>query len=231
MRLKIMFQPQTSLQTSNVMNHQIYGFINKILGEDNKWHGQPNQVHSISTMQGGVPDKTGILQYPNGGYIFVSSPDDEFMMAVMRGVDFADDDISIGSMRLAGTERCSIEDFQPLDKFDIVRTICPLYIKNADNRSILFSDPEFISLLTEKSRKKLLKFGLGEQTANSLEFQLFHPENAKVSTVTVHKQINIASRVMLVVKGSKNARKTLYEMGLGKSTCFGFGAVTINRQK
>lgn len=231
MRLRINFQPQTQRQTSSVMNEQIYGFFNRILGKDNKWHGQPNQVHSISTMQGGVPDENGVLQYPEGGHIFVSSPDDEFILAVMHSVDFADDEISVCSMKLADIERCSVECFVPNEKFDIVRTISPVCLKNNENRAVLFNDPDFIHILTEKSRKKLLKFGLGERVVGSLRFELFHPENAKVKTVMLHKQMNLVSKVMFVVKGSKTARKTLYEMGIGKSTCFGFGAVTINRQK
>jgi CRISPR/Cas system endoribonuclease Cas6 (RAMP superfamily) len=35
---------------------------------------------------------------------------------------------------------------------------------------------------------------------------------------------------MLGVRGDKEARKKIYELGFGKSTGFGFGAVTIIRK-
>ena len=48
--------------------------------------------------------------------------------------------------------------------------------------------------------------------------------------VEVKKQKNICSQVMLIVKGDKDIRKKMYELGFGKSTGFGFGAVTIIRK-
>ena len=71
---------------------------------------------------------------------------------------------------------------------------------------------------------------MNERKANSLQIELFHPENAETAAIPIGNVINIGSKVMLCVKGNKDARRAIYEFGFGKCTGFGFGAVTVNNK-
>ena len=66
---------------------------------------------------------------------------------------------------------------------------------------------------------------------NPVDSFISEQENAKTKMIEIGKQKNICSQIMLYVKGNKKARVMLYEMGLGKCTGFGFGAVTIIRNE
>ena len=178
-------------------------------------------------MQGGKMNKEGLIMFSDGAYIQVSSNDKDFINDLVSGIITNGDKLSIASLRYKNFD---VNGFEPFEKFDIIRTISPLYLSNK-GRSLTFKDDNFIEVLTEKSRKKLIHNGLSERVANTLSFSLFHPENAKTKMIEIGKQKNICSQIMLYVKGNKKARVMLYEMGLGKCTGFGFGAVTIIRNE
>ena len=208
------------------LNKEVNGFINRSLGKENKYHGHFSN-YCVSTMQGGKMNREGIIFFSDGGYIQVSSSDKDFINDLVSGIVTNSDNLSIGSLQYKSID---IDEFRPFKEYDIIRTISPLYLSNK-GRSLTFKDDNFIEVLTEKSRKKLIHNGLSERVANTLSFNLFHPENAKTKMIEIGKQKNICSQIMLYVKGNKKARVMLYEMGLGKCTGFGFGAVTIIRKE
>lgn len=208
------------------LNKEVNGLINRCLGENNKYHGSFSD-YCISSIQGGKMSKGGLLMFPNGAYIQVSSNDKDFINDLVSGIIANCDNLSIGGLRYKDID---IGAFEPFKEYDIIRTISPLYISK-NGRSLTFKDDNFIEVLTDKSRKKLMHNGLSERVANTLSFSLFHPENAKTKMIEIGKQKNICSQIMLYVKGDKKARTMLYEMGLGKCTGFGFGAVTIIRKE
>ena len=208
------------------LNKEVNGFINRCLGKENKYHGHFSN-YCVSTMQGGKMNIEGIIFFSDGGYIQVSSSDKDFINDLVSGIVTNSDNLSIGSLQYKSID---IDEFRPFKEYDIICTISPLYLSNK-GRSLTFKDDNFIEVLTEKSRKKLIHNGLSERVANTLSFNLFHPENAKTKMIEIGKQKNICSQIMLYVKGNKKARVMLYEMGLGKCTGFGFGAVTIIRKE
>ena len=208
------------------LNKEVNGFINRCLGENNKYHGKFSN-YCISSMQGGKMNKEGLIMFPDGAYIQVSSNDKDFINDLVSGIITNGDKLSIASLRYKNFD---VNGFEPFEKFDIIRTISPLYLSNK-GRSLTFKDDNFLEVLTEKSRKKLIHNGLSERKANTLSFTLFHPERAKTKMIEIGKQRNICSQVMLYVKGDKTARTMIYELGLGKCTGFGFGAVTIIRKE
>jgi len=208
------------------LNKEVNGLINRCLGENNKYHGSFSD-YCISSIQRGKMSKGGLLMFPNGAYIQVSSNDKDFINDLVSGIIANCDNLSIGGLRYKDID---IGAFEPFKEYDIIRTISPLYISK-NGRSLTFKDDNFIEVLTDKSRKKLMHNGLSERVANTLSFSLFHPENAKTKMIEIGKQKNICSQIMLYVKGDKKARTMLYEMGLGKCTGFGFGAVTIIRKE
>lgn len=206
------------------LNKEVNGFINQCLGKDNPYHGNFSR-YCISSMQGGRMNKNGELLFKNNAYLQVSTDSDntEFINRLINGLSDTANGMAIKSLKYKGFE---VSVFQPYHKFDIIRTISPLYLTNKD-KSLTFKDEDFLKVLRKKSIQKLIYCGVDKTTAETINFKLFHPENAKTRMVKIGKQKNLASQVMLYVEGNRNARLKLYELGLGKCTGFGFGAVMI----
>ncbi len=224
MRIKLTFSNNIK-PIHKPLNEEVNGFLNNVLGSKNKYHGTFSR-YSVSSMQGGIMDEKGVLNFPNGGHIFISSDDYDFMGSILKGLSIKQDELYVFDMKY---QRMEISDFIVNEKFDLVRTISPLMI-SVNGKNLTFEDEEFISVLTDKSIKKLIRCGYDVKSVKTLNVKLFHPENAKTKMVEVGKVKNIANRVMLYVEGNKDIRKALYELGLGKCTGFGFGAVTINNK-
>lgn len=222
MRIKINFS-NSEVIFNDSLNKEVNGFINKVLGHGNKYHGSVSR-YSVSSLQGAVKCEGG-YSFPNGSYLYIASDDGEFMGAIMSGL-MSNEGLHIRDMKYVNIEIC---DYDIGSKFDLVRTISPILISDG-KKLVTFKDGNFIELLTEKSRKKLIYFGMNEKKANSLKLSLFHPENAKTASIPVGKAVNIGSKVMLYVEGHKDARKLMYELGFGKCTGFGFGAVSVNKK-
>ena len=223
MRLKINFSGSTKTFTQP-LNKEVNGLVHKVIGKGNEYHGTFSR-YSVSSMQGGHMDKNGAIIFPTGGHFFISSDDTKFIETIIKGLLKNKKDLHIFDMSYTGWE---IKDFIVNEKFDLVRAISPILLSN-DKKIVTFSDEDFIDILTEKSIKKLIKCGYDEKLAKTIKFETFHPENYKTKMVEIKGVKNIANKVMLVVKGNKAMRKTLYELGLGKCTGFGFGAVSINK--
>ena len=225
MRFKLNFS-KNSKPISKPLNEEVNGFLNNVLGDKNKYHGTFSR-YSISSMQGGNMDKNGVLNFPNGGYIFISSDDYSFIANVLKGLSAKQDELYVFDMKYQSME---ISDFIVNEKFDLVRAISPIMV-SLNGKNLTFKDDEFISVLIDKSIKKLINCGYDEKLAKTINIKLFHPENAKTKMVEIGKAKNIANKVMLYVEGDKTMRKALYELGIGKCTGFGFGAVNINSKK
>jgi len=225
MKLKLNFS-KNSKPILNPLNVEINGFINRVIGNNNKYHGKFSR-YSVSSMQGGSMGKDGILDFPNGGYVFVSSDDDGFISKIIIGLSKNAKNLGVLDMKYEGME---IDDFIVNEKFDLVRTISPLILTDKE-RSLTFKDEGFIDALTDKCIKKLINCGYDKKLANTIKISEFHPEKYKTKMVEIKGAKNICNKVMFVVHGDKKMRKALYELGLGKCTGFGFGAVAINNKK
>jgi CRISPR-associated endoribonuclease Cas6 len=223
-RLKLNFSASDS-RFREVLNKRVNGFIQTLLGEGNKYHGTFSD-YSLSSMQGAVWNEDDTYSFPNGGSVYVSSNNQEFINTIVVGL-VSNKNLSIGDMHFIGFE---VFDYKLRKEYDIVRAISPILVSTPERRMLTFKDEGFIDLLREKSIKKLILAGVDERKAKSIKFELFHPEKARSVCVKIGDAVNIGSRVMLLVRGNKQARETLYTMGIGKCTGFGFGAVSVNNK-
>ena len=235
MRIKINFKKTTEsipVRRFNYLNKEINGFVNMLLGNNNEYHGKFSR-YSVSPMLGYVfnrADKT--IEFPSGAYINISTDDDVFMNRIVAGLLKIKSEVKVGHLYLNRDNMFNVSDFQIGRYFDIIRTTGPVIVKDGSEAVTFKSDEErFLKILRNKSVKKLVHNGIDEETAETLKFQLFHPENAREEVWEIGKQKNIVSRVMLVVKGNKTVREKLYNLGLGVSTGFGFGSVDIIRKQ
>lgn len=222
MILKIYFERSDEV-FEKPLNKQVNGFINFLLGENNEYHGKFSE-YCVSSMQGGKMDKDGKLTFKDGAFLRVSSPSMDFLGKIMLSLS-KNRDLSVCSLQYKNFE---LDEFGTFSDYDVIRMISPLSLR-VHRRVVTYNDDDFIEVLTSKSRKKLIHNGISEEEANTIEFELFHGENAKTKAVQIGGSANISSMVMLVVKGSEKARKTLYNLGLGGCCGFGFGAIEIIR--
>lgn len=221
MRIKIRLS-STSRVFSEPMNVMVNGFVQKLLGEFNEYHGKFSR-YSVSSLRGGIVVNGSDLSFPNGSYFWISSDDDEFMSRVCGGIrNIASSDI--GGMKYVGMD---IDDFVLNKSFDLVR--CDSLIVKDKDIAYTYSDDKFLDILLEKSKKKLLHCGYDAGLVESLSIELFHPECSKVRIIKIRNVPNICSKVMFLVRGDVRIRRALYENGFGMCTGFGFGGVTLNK--
>lgn len=200
---------------------KVNGFINKLFGENNQYHGKFSN-YSVSKLQNGVYIGSRII-FTNGAFLTISSNDDKVIDKLINGILRNRNDLRISNL--------IFEDFDCFENdvhssYDLIRTTSPIRLCNKE-KFITFNDDEFIPYLTEKSIKKLVHNGLSEECAKTLKLELFHKENAKTHFYNIDGAKNICSQVMMIVRGDKEARKAIYELGFGSSTGFGFGSVEI----
>ena len=224
MRIKVNFGKSEKL-IRMPLNKEVNGFVNRILGENNEYHGKFSR-YNISSMLGYTTVGTEGIRFPNGGYFYVSSDDDEFVERFVFGLINKGRGLGIMDMPYLYYEMC---DFKLNRSFDLVRTISPITIR-VDNKAVTFDNPIFTSKLLDVSKKKLIHCGSSESDVDTLSIELFHPENAKTKMVKIGNAKVVCNFVMFVVRGKKNVRKALYETGIGRSTGFGFGAVSLNEK-
>lgn len=129
------------------LNKEVNGFINQCLGKDNPYHGNFSR-YCISSMQGGRMNKNGELLFKNDAYLQVSTDSDntEFINRLINGLSDTANGMAIKSLKYKDFE---VSVFQPYHKFDIIRTISPLYLTNKD-KSLTFKDEDFLKVLRNK---------------------------------------------------------------------------------
>lgn len=220
MRITLTFSPtEIPFKNSSQNTHSI-GLVHNLLGEDNPYHDKFSN-YSLSMLRGGVRVEDGIT-YPNGGQLFISSPDMEIInkicMSLIYGKEF-----KLRDMKL---ESWTVEDIKVHSDYDIIHTLSPILLKDEGKR-ITFEDANFIERLNIQSLAKLQKNGLTPKELKGFVIKPFHFEKAKVERPKIRNVVNPSSKVMLVVEGTPTARKMLYGMGLGNSTGCGFGAVKV----
>lgn len=223
MRIKLTFGATSTPFTEPTQNY-VNGVIHTILGKGNSYHDTFSN-YSVSMLRGGKYTDKGLV-YPNGGEVYVSSPDMEFIDTFLINL-IHQQGLMLRDMKLLSYE---VSEIKVHSDYDIIHTLSPILLKK-DNRRITFKDDGFIERLNEQSMAKLVKNGLTEADLKGFVIKPFHFENGQVKLPKVNNVVNPSSKVMLVVEGTPIARKTIYEMGLGNSTGCGFGAVKVRIKK
>lgn len=197
-------------------------YIHDLLGRNNKYHDTFSE-YAISSLQGSVSTSEG-LNFPNGGKIFISTDDMEFLNLLFTNINKEEfKDLGWG-MKFINSE---FKDFNVNDYCDKVQTICPILLNDSTTKkSITFNDEQFIEELEKNCRKKLSHY-FDDKKLSTFKIEINKVENAKVKKILVHNVLNICSSIRLRVVGDKEVRKKLYTLGFGKSTGCGFGSVKI----
>lgn len=223
MIIKINFtKSNQSIPVSN--QKELNSYIHKCVGKNNKFHDAYSN-YCISSLQGGKLDKeTGGLSFQNDPYILFTMHDKntEFAELFLNGV--MKDNNTLFGMHYKNIEYL---DFNVNENYDIIYCASPILLKTKkDGKDIKISvkDDGFIDKLKENCVEKLKYCGIEDTT---FDIELRNKDNAKVKKIMVGNIFNICSMASFVVRGNKNTRKTLYNLGLGNSTGSGFGMVQL----
>jgi CRISPR-associated endoribonuclease Cas6 len=219
MRITLNFGP-TVVPFSEPTQNYVNGLIHTILGKDNHYHDKFSN-YSVSFLRGGKLTSEGLI-YPDGGKLYISSPDETFIETFLINLIHSKN-VKVRDMALTSYD---ISDISVNAKYDIIETLSPILLKENGKR-ITFKDSSFLSVLERQCVAKLTKNGLTSTDLKGFIIKPFHFEKARVQLPKIKNVVNPSSQVMLVIEGTVKARKMLYEMGLGNSTGCGFGAVKV----
>lgn len=220
--LKIEFCGCDKVITDCIEDH-IIGFVHKLLGDNNQWHDNFSE-YNVSDIYGYKVVKDGIC-FPDGGYFYVTSTDNNFLNTLVVNLCKMQEELTLCGMKL---KKFSFADGVELCKdYDIIH-VSRLLLKSHDEYKT-YKDADFIDILTEQSKKKLLKMGYEEKDVKNFNITPFHFENAKLRVSKRKNFSHPTSDVMLVVRGKEDCRSSLYSIGLGNSTGYCFGTVELPR--
>jgi CRISPR-associated endoribonuclease Cas6 len=223
----------TENKTPVPINNQsdINYYVHKCLGDDNKYHDAKND-YSISSLCGGhLTEDKQHLTFENGGFIVVTSKNEEFLNTLIAGV------MSNRTLKWGmefKTPDFIKEDF--INGWNHFRTLSPFIIKKyVDKKTYSFvtiDDEDFVDLVKTHTVNKLKKIYDG---INLDDFDVRinkHPSH-KVKKVMVKNVINKANQCHISFFCPSHVAEKIYNLGVGQSTGSGFGTIykTENKNK
>ena len=199
---------------------ELNSFVHRVLGHDNKFHDAFSN-YSISGLQGGILDKgTRMLSFRENPYIMISSMDNDFLIALFNGLSNNSNEKFFG----CAIKNYEVREFNIHEKYDIVRTISPILLKDKTGRKITIRDNNWLATLTKQCRNKLKYAGVVDDT---FSIEIMNMDNMKTRLVYVGNVFNPCTSAKLIIKGKPETRRILYNLGLGNSCGSGFGAIKI----
>jgi CRISPR-associated endoribonuclease Cas6 len=229
MKFKFVFTPN---DTNVPINNQgeINRYIHTVLGHNNIYHDSPSD-YCISNLQGGklIPG-TKLLNFDNGGFIIVSSYNDQkFMQTISAGII---DNPNLGwGMKFTSLETIT-EQFR--NGWNDFATLSPVLIveksevKSAWKNYLTLNSENFAEKLKDYLLKKLKI--LNERHNLNLDLSIFElkiPEHPcqKVKRVFVKTNLCFASQFRFNIKCSEKVAEYISANGIGFSCGSGFGSV------
>jgi CRISPR-associated endoribonuclease Cas6 len=218
MRIKLLF---TGKQVNLPINNQslVNSYLHKLLGANNQYHDNHSN-YNISNIRGGKYNpETGNIVVDNC-YIAISSPDPEFLNKIVMA-SLLDGDFN-QELKFKGVEQVEEKIYGGYNHY---RTLTPILLKEiVDGKSkfITINDKDFISKLTERTKKKLLAYKPGINLKGFSITYKEHPSH-KVKRIMVKNVANDGSICQLTINGSKEVNEILYNIGIGQSCGSGFG--------
>jgi len=204
-------------------------FIHKCLGKDNKYHDAKNS-YSVSALCGGKMDeKTKTLNFVDGGFIIVSSLDNDFMDKIITGV-MRNSNLGFG-MKFTGIDFVQ-ENFH--NGWNHFATLTPFIIKEySDKNNYSFTtlnDDDFQQKVKSYLINKLSKINKTLRL-DDFDVKITPHQSHKVKSILVKNVINRASQCHISIHTNKKVAELLYNIGIGQSTGSGFGTIYKTENK
>ena len=228
MRIQLKFSPSKELVPNNLTH--VVKYIHKCLGEENVYHDKPSN-YVISRLTGGSVVQNGrFIEYTNGGSVFISSGDQDFINKIFAGAT-ANRDFGFG-MSLVGLDFVSEDVY---DGFNVFKTTdTGILLKKKGGERYVFHTLEeegFEEELAQQTKRRLSKidntlvfdgFRIEVQDSDKNKVRGVVMSSSKTSDKVSVNQANVCS---LVVHCNRKVAQAIHDYGLGQSTGIGFGMV------
>ncbi|MGL5691371.1 MAG: CRISPR-associated endoribonuclease Cas6 [Bacteroidales bacterium] len=213
-----------SFSTDFCNQYLVTKFIHTVFGDNNDKHDTFSD-YCVSGIQGGKMVGSGLM-FEQGGYVTFSTPNMELLNSFIPNIlKYIGKEIYKGSGIYFSN--FTVTDYTVGTYFDKLQTTSPIRLKNFNDEEITFNNEEFIEVLNEKMKAKLLKFN-PEINLNRFGIEIFKVENAKEKYVSVKEGVyNKSSQLRLIVRGNMATRRIAYLLGFGQSTGCGFGSIKV----
>lgn len=215
MIIKINFtQPEQTVPVAN--QKELNSYIHKCVGKNNKFHDAFSN-YCVSSLQGGklnIEDTT--LVFNETPHIFVTTNNEKFTEAFLNGA--MQDKCTLFGMHYKNIEMLN---FNINRDYDLIYMASPILLKR-NNIKISYKDSNYIEALRNNCIAKLKYEGIEDDT---FDIELHNVEKSKVKKIMVGDVFNIATMASFIVRGKRETREKLYNLGLGNSTGSGFGMV------
>jgi len=231
MRLKINFSKNLTSVRINNQSDVNYFIYTKCLGKNNKYHNAKND-YSISNLYGGklnLDKKT--LSFNNGGFIIISSKNEEFLNDIIKGL--YNNDVLFNGMKFINIEFIS-ENFY--DGWNYFSTLSPFIIKKYISKDkydfYTFNDDNFNEIITERTKNKLLKIN-NKLNLSEFKIEILKHNKHKIKKILIKNVKNYANQCQINIFCKKEVAELIYNLGIGQSTGCGFGTIykTENHNK
>jgi CRISPR-associated endoribonuclease Cas6 len=248
-RLKINFtknnKPIEFTKIHSLVNSLVY---NSYLKDDKYYHNSKSD-YSISSLYGGIMNKDGLLDFPNGSFIIVTSNNEDFISKIVTGslnspdfgygmkfksFDVITEKFYNGYNYFATLtpfiikEKTSKDDTKFVVFDDTNETYNTSYLKRATDKTksklIILSPVEFSKHLTIRMKNKLIKIN-PELNLKDFKIEILPKPNDKIKRIMVHDVVNYANQCNVKITSNKTVADMIYNLGLGQSTGCGFGTI------
>jgi CRISPR-associated endoribonuclease Cas6 len=203
-----------------------FNYQSKLVGCIHKWLGK-NEIHgnqsllSFSWLKNGKAKNNG-LTFENGSRIFISAFDDGHLKKIINGIK-SSPELFCGMT----VQELFIENepqFETIQKFKVDSPIFLKFREGDKTTFYYFDHPKSNALLTHNAKNKLTKAGLNSDGIE-LKFVSEYPD-ATIKGATYRGIFNKGSICPIVINGTPEQIRFMWNVGCGNSTGIGFGAIS-----
>lgn len=220
MRLKFKFSKNSQPVPNNISVTN--SWLHKCLGNNNDYHDNHSN-YCVSRMSGGLTIENGrYFDFPNGGYIIISSNDTDFIGKIMSNVNNVD--FGYG-MKFEIIQPIQEELFDGYNFFKTMDTgILLKTFKEGKDYFHTINDEDFIEVLTERTVKRLKSIN-PKLNFDKFKIEITNNVGNYAKRTFVHNRANMSSVCQLIIHSNKKVAEAIYTHGLGQSTGSGFGTI------
>lgn len=226
MRFKFKFSPNTEIVPNN--QNFVNSYIHTICLKHNEYHDKQSN-YCISRLLGGTVINNGkFVNYPNGGYLLITSLDYEFIDKIVNGIS-NNPDIGFG-MKLIDIDEIN-ENFY--NGWNYFKTTSSGFILKRKNILNLNSIKKYYHTIEDSDINDVLKNHIINKFSkidNTIDFSdlivdiATNPPN-KVINLLVKNVVCTSNVCQINIHTNKKLANLLYNYGIGQSTGSGFGTV------
>lgn len=229
MRIKLKFSKNITDVPNNL--NVVNSFTHQCWGRNNRLHDAPSD-YNISRLLGGYITNGGrSMNYPNGGYIIISSVKLEIIEKLINAAFGLNDTtkVELGyGMNAEEVEYINEEFYNGVNYFKT--TTSGFILKKPNGDFYKLGEDDVASALKDQIIRKFGKI-YPNLNLNDLKIEINNHPSHKVERIFSGNGKNYANICQINVHSNKNVAELIYNYGIGQSCGSGFGCVYTTQHK